>query len=112
MSEGELRQQAAKIFQDAARYIRTYGWQVSGMGEHGKPRCSMGALASVGPRGRWNPELAHLMYKVLYDELGGMGLTQFNHLHQNGESVARLFEDVAARLVHAKTPAMAQYTYG
>ena len=99
MNESVARELAADIFRKAATYIRTYGWQVSGMSEHGKPRCSMGALASVGPVGEWDEGLAELMYRELYDELGGIGLTEFNHRYKNGEMVAQLFERVAARLL-------------
>jgi len=35
---------------------------------------------------------------ALYEELGGVGLPQFNYLHQDGEKVAQLFETVAMRL--------------
>jgi hypothetical protein len=99
MDEGTTGKLAANIFQDAAIYIRTYGWQVSGMSEHGKPRCSMGALASAYPVDHWDVELAELMYKTLYEELGGIGLTEFNYHHKDGEKVAQLFERVAAKLL-------------
>jgi hypothetical protein len=87
--------QAAGIFRNAALYIRTYGWQRSGMGEHGKPRCSMGALASAHQEKIWEPGLAVLMYDALSIELNGIGLTQFNKLVPNGNDVAQLFERVA-----------------
>lgn len=102
MSEEDIRYQAARILIDAATYIRTYGWQVSGMSQHGLPRCSMGALASANRDKVWDKSLAALMYETLYDELDGLSLTEFNHLHQNGETVIQLFEAVAARLAHRK----------
>ena len=91
---------AAEIFQRAASYIRTYGWQVSGMSEDGKPRCSMGALESASPTVKWDEQLSSLMYNTLYHELGGETLTEFNHRVQNGESVAKLFEHVAHVLLN------------
>ena len=92
--------QSAIIFKDAASYIRKYGWQVSGMSRHGLPRCSMGALASAHRAKQWDPAVARLMYGSLYDELDGLTLTEFNHLHKNGEAVAQLFEAVAEKLSH------------
>lgn len=96
--------QAAQIFRNAAAYIRTYGWQVSGMSEHGLPRCSMGALESASNQKRWDPAMAKLMYSTLYDELNGQTLTEFNHRRRNGEAVAQLFDRVASRL--SKRPAI------
>lgn len=90
--------QGAEIFLKAASYIRTYGWQVSGMGVHGAPRCSMGALESACPQEKWDNDMATLMYAELYDELDGVNLTQFNEITQDGEQVAQLFERVAKRL--------------
>jgi len=98
MKEPGIAYQAASIFQEAAGYIREYGWQVTGMGEHGKPRCSMGALASAHQEKVWPHDLAELMYQKLYDELGGIGLTEFNYKYSDGEKVAQLFERVAVRL--------------
>lgn len=98
MSERELRLQAATIFRRAASYIRTYGWQVSGMSEDGLPRCSMGALASAHKDEHWNKDLAEFMYKELYKELDGIGLTEFNYRHNSGEDVAKLFERVVNKV--------------
>lgn len=98
MSEVEVKKEAANIFLKAANYIRKYGWQEKGMGEYGKPRCSMGALASANPKPKWDKDMASLMYKALYKELKGMSLTQFNHKYKNGEKVARLYEQVAKSL--------------
>lgn len=93
-------QQAAVIFKRAANYIRAHGWQVSGMSQDGKPRCSMGALASAHKADRWDKNLARLMYDKLYQELGGMSLTEFNEKFRSGEKVARLFERTANHLGH------------
>lgn len=90
--------QAVTVFTGAAAYIRKYGWQRSGMSTHGKPRCSMGALASSYQHPVWNPELSLLMYDVLYRSLGGITLTQFNAQAKSGEDVALLFEKVACKL--------------
>lgn len=98
MSEREIKNQAEAIFRGAAEYIRKYGWQVSGMSEHGLPRCSMGALASAHPDEVWDKDLAKFMYNELYEELDGLRLTQFNYLNRNGEKVAELFERVADKL--------------
>jgi hypothetical protein len=68
------------------------------MSEDGKPRCSMGALASAYPRHKWSERLSRLMYAELYKELDGISLTEFNHQHQSGEKVAQLYERVAAKL--------------
>lgn len=95
MSPQAKAEQAKTIFLKAAEYIREYGWQEKGMGVYGAPRCSMGALASAFPHARWDPELAQLMYAQLQKELNGITLTDFNHMHQNGEEVARLFERTA-----------------
>ncbi len=89
---------AANILEKAAAYIRNYGWQVSGMGEHGKPRCSMGALASAHPDKIWDEDLSELIYRELYEELDDIGLTEFNYKYQDGEKVAQLFEKVATKL--------------
>ncbi|HYH36205.1 MAG TPA: hypothetical protein VD706_01765, partial [Candidatus Saccharimonadales bacterium] len=91
------RTQAARIFLDAAAYIHAYGWRRSGMGIHGQPRCSMGALASAHPHQTWDEALSVLMYEKLKEELDGISLTQFNHRY-GGEAVARLFERLAAKL--------------
>lgn len=93
-----MSEEAAAILFRAAEYIREYGWQVEGMASHGLPRCSMGALASAQPATKWDPRIAKLMYDTLYDELDGISLTTFNHLHQDGEKVIELFETVARRL--------------
>lgn len=96
-----MRARAAKVFLKAASYIRNYGWQEEGMGEPGQPRCSMGALDSANPQIEWDHELAKIMYETLSDELKGMSLTQYNHKFQNGEKVARLYEQAARKLNHA-----------
>ncbi len=98
MFEFRIRSQAADIFLNAAAYIRTYGWQKTGMGLYGSPRCSMGALASAHQQQKWNQNLAALMYSELREELNGLSLTQFNYRCNDGEKVARLFERVAIRL--------------
>jgi hypothetical protein len=98
MSELQIRTLAATIFYKAAEYIRQHGWQVEGMSSHGQPRCSMGALASAYPEVKWDSRLASFMYATLYKELGGMSLTEFNHRHKDGEKVASLYEQVAAKL--------------
>ena len=90
--------QGAQIFRDAAAYIRKHGWQRKGMGEHGEPRCSMGALQSAHPMERWDQEMAVLMFATLYDELGGLTLTQFNEKVKDGNEVADLYDQVAACL--------------
>lgn len=101
MSELEAQTHAVIIFRQAARYIRQYGWQEKGMGLHGQPRCSMGALASAQP-GTWDPHLAKLMYFALKKELKGLSLTQFNYRSHGGEAVARLYERAAASLAAQK----------
>lgn len=101
MSEVNIQNQAANIFLVAAQYIRDYGWQIEGMSCDGKPRCSMGALASAYTEPKWDSQLSELMYKSLYEELNGISLTQFNHKHKNGEKVAKLYECVASKL-HSK----------
>jgi hypothetical protein len=98
MIHNEVELEAANIFRKAAAYIRRYGWQQEGMGEHGAPRCSMGALDSAYPQIEWDKELASLMYTVLYDELGGISLTQFKSKYRSGEKVAHLFDRTAVRL--------------
>lgn len=98
MNEQKISLEAATIFLKAARYIETYGWQVEGMSCHGKPRCSMGALESATAAKRLDPRLATLMYDTLYDELGGISLTEFNHLHGDGDKVVELFQSVADHL--------------
>jgi hypothetical protein len=103
----DLHVQAASIFREAALYIRIYGWQVTGMSEHGLPRCSMGALASAHKEARWNKGLATLMYKTLYEELNGLTLTEFNHKYNDGEKVAQLFDEAAASLAATKILAIA-----
>lgn len=85
------------IFLRAADYIRRYGWQRSGMGLYGQPRCSMGALASAHREPKWDTRLSALMYRELKEELDGISLTQFNYRHE-GKEVAHLFERIAARL--------------
>jgi hypothetical protein len=99
MNQREVKKQAAQIFLDAAVYIRKYGWQVTGMGRHGQPRCSMGALASVWPEQTNDKNLSSLMYSTLYSELGGMTLTQFNYKFNDGKKVAHLYEQVATSLL-------------
>jgi hypothetical protein len=94
----ELDSKAAQIFINAAEYIRNYGWQVSGMSQHRKPRCSMGALKSAYPKLKWEKDLASIMYSTLYKELNGISLTQFNYNHNDGEKVAQLYEKVACSL--------------
>ena len=89
---------AAEILIKAADYIRRYGWQEKGMSAHGKPRCSMGALASANPEPAWDPKVSELMYQTLYRELGGLTLTQYNRLARSGEDVVRLFKRTAQSL--------------
>ncbi len=91
---------AAAIYLRAASYIRTYGWQVEGMGTHGSPRCSMGAIASAYSEKKWDNNLSQIMYSSLYEELGGLTLTEFNHTYRDGEKVAKLYERVAKRLIN------------
>lgn len=91
----DINAQAAAIFAKAAQYIRTYGWQETGMSSHGKPRCSMGALESAYPKKKWNDRLAKLMYDALYKELKGISLTEFNRATSSGLEVASLFENTA-----------------
>jgi hypothetical protein len=98
MGEAGIRSQAANIFTNAAVYIRRYGWQKTGMGLYGQPRCSMGALASAYRKQKWDRELATLMYRELYKELDGISLTQFNYQHNDSEKVVHLFESIAAKL--------------
>lgn len=93
---------AARIFMDAAAYIRTYGWQKTGMGIYGQPRCSMGALASAHSEQKWDQDLSALMYRELKAELRGLSLTQFNYRYEDGEKVALLFETVAAKLLRTE----------
>lgn len=102
MRSNRVEAQAANIFLKAAAYIRRYGWQKEGMGQHGQPRCSMGALASAYPQQRWDKYLASLMYQTLYEELDGLSLTQYNYKFKNGEKVAQLYERVAEKLGHDK----------
>ena len=90
--------QAASIFEEAAAYIRRYGWQVTGMSRHGQPRCSMGALASAHFEETWDKNLAKFMYKELYKELHGISLTHFNYKFRDGEKVAQLYEKIALKL--------------
>lgn len=99
MSEDKIKSQAASIFLKAAVYIRQYGWQKEGMSEHGRPRCSMGALASAYRQVEWDRQLSGLMYETLYDELDGVSLTQYNSRCNDGEKVAQLYEHVAAKLL-------------
>jgi hypothetical protein len=99
MEKTKIEEQASVIFLMAASYIREYGWQKTGMNEHGQARCSMGALASAYPKKRWDKNLAQLMYNALYKELNGITLTQFNYSFKNGEKVARLYERVAKKLL-------------
>lgn len=98
MKEAGLRSQAAEVFLRAAAYVRKYGWQRSGMGLHGQPRCSMGALASAHRERVWDRDLSALMYNELREELNGISLTQFNYRHNDGEKVAELYERTAAKL--------------
>lgn len=98
MREENFIEQAATIFRSASKYIRTYGWQVTGMSKDGLPRCSMGALASACKLQNWEPRMAELMYSELYESLHGLTLTEFNYKYKNGEKVAQLFEKVATKL--------------
>ncbi len=97
LMNNKVRKKAAENFLEAAGYIRSYGWQVKGMGEYGQPRCSMGALNSVWPKE--NTEgLAKTMYQALYKELNGLSLTEFNYKYKKGEKVSSLFEQTARSL--------------
>jgi hypothetical protein len=99
MYKQELNAKAAYIFLRAAQYVKTYGWQVSGMGKYGKPRCSMGALASAYPKKVWESELSSLMYQQLYNQLNGIGLTEFNYKYQDPGKVVELFTKTAKTLL-------------
>lgn len=103
-------QLASQVFLEAANYIEEYGWQRSGMSEHGKPRCSMGVLSSVWPKTISNIELGKLMYDSLYKELGGMSLTEFNEQAISGEDVALLFLRVANGLRREATMTVSTMT--
>jgi|SRR5579862_2057579 len=100
MKRQDVHTQATQVFLDAANYIRKYGWQEKGMGQFGKRRCSMGAIASVYPK-KANPALPALMYETLYKELNGLNLTQYNHKFKNGDAVINLFERTALTLQDA-----------
>ena len=99
MKSDQITIQAAKIFFSAADYIRQYGWRTSGMSTHGKPRCSMGALASAYPKSTWDIGLATTMHEALKGQLEGMTLTQFNYKFNDGNTVAQLYERTAAVLM-------------
>ncbi len=99
MEREDTQTQAAYIFLRAAAYIRQYGWQEKGMSAHGKPRCSMGALASAHPVKRWDEDMAILMYEALTNYLKDTSLTAFNSKAGSGEKIARLYEQVAASLL-------------
>lgn len=98
MAERYDRAKAAQIFLNAASYIRNYGWQVEGMSEDGKPRCSMGALESAYKKEKWESSLSSLMYETMYRQLNGITLTEFNHKVKDGLEVAKLFERTALTL--------------
>jgi hypothetical protein len=98
MIDNKIKSQATRIFIEAAKYIRKYGWQKEGMNVHGQPRCSMGALASAYNTKRWDNNLSNLMYRALYDELNGTTLTGYNFKYNSGEKVAQLYERVASNL--------------
>jgi hypothetical protein len=98
MTEQSARAKAAEIFLSAASYIKSYGWQTEGMSENGKPRCSMGALASAYPKEKWESNISSIMYETLYKELNGISLTEFNHRVNSGIEVSKLFEQTALSL--------------
>lgn len=90
-----VRRKASHIFLAAAQYIESIGWQEKGMGVHGGPRCSMGALASAHLDAIWDPQLSAIMYAALVRELQGISLTEFNRRARNGTDVARLLRSAA-----------------
>jgi hypothetical protein len=67
------------------------------MGIYGKPRCSMGTLASAHRKTIWNPKVASLMYHALYRQLNGITLTEFNTRAEKND-VILLFEQAAKSL--------------
>lgn len=98
MVEERTRVKAARIFRNAAAYIRKYGWRVEDMSEDGKPRSTMGALASAYPKKTWEKDLSSIMYDSLNSELHGISLTEYNHKVRNGRAIAKLFERTASTL--------------
>lgn len=98
MVEDSTRVKAATIFRRAAAYIRQYGWQKEGLSEDGKPRSSMGALASAYPKDTWEKDLSSLMYDSLNSELHGISLTEYDHKVRNGLAIAKLFERTASSI--------------
>ncbi len=96
-------EKASSIFLKAADYVRTYGWQVEGMAEHGQPRCSMGALASANPDPVWDKELSSVMYKTLYETLGDVSFSEFNRRVKTNEDVINLFEKMAKSVLKNDT---------
>jgi len=86
---------ASSIFLKAVGYVRTYGWQVVGMAEHGQPRCSMGALASAHPEPVWDKALSSVMYETLYETLVELSFSEFNRKVKNNQDVIDLFEKMA-----------------
>ena len=94
---------ASSIFLKAVGYVRTYGWQVVGMAEHGQPRCSMGALASAHPEPVWNKALSSAMYETLYETLGALSFSEFNRKVKNNQDVIDLFEKMAKSVLKKDT---------
>ncbi len=94
---------ASSIFLKAVGYVRTYGWQVVGMAEHGQPRCSMGALASAHPEPVWNKALSSAMYETLYETLGELSFSEFNRKVKNNQDVIDLFEKMAKSVLKKDT---------
>ena len=95
MYSEEICKKAASIYLKAADYVRTYGWQVKGMGKHGEPRCSMGALESAYPKAVWEKELSNVMYENLYETLGDISFSEFNLTVKSNNDVIKLFEKMA-----------------
>lgn len=97
-SRSDIYKQGAEIFFNAASYIEEYGWQISGMSEYGRPRCSMGALASAHREAVWDKDLSELMYDELSRALNGVPLSVFNEHARDSHDVVLLFRKVGRTL--------------
>jgi hypothetical protein len=119
--------QAYKVFPEhfraAAAYLTSFGWRQWTIGQHGKPRCAVGALRSVaqmceetqGDRRTLSRRLNLVATRYL-NELQPFGhrsgLMTFNDTHGR-EAVIRLFEGIANYLERrTATPSLDPYLTG
>ena len=95
----------ADVLREAASYLETRGWKRGDMGNHGGPRCAVGALHSaVGAQDYSHlscndEELVEAAWTLAEERIPCQSLSRWNDQpHRTAEEVISTLRTVAARL--------------